>query len=105
MKLQIKDKVRVKSLQEITAFSKDTVFGRSLLTGIDGFEILFTKEMEKFCSKEVTISYTLPNLKSDLFKIDEDQGAWNWHPVMFSGLEEYELFRLINNLRSEYGKY
>ena len=88
MKFKVGDKVKVRSWESMKA-----EFG---LDGedIDNPDHYFVSDMERYCSKYVTISSCLLNY----YDIKEDEGHWNWDDTMFEDVAGHK-FKVGDKVR------
>lgn len=74
MKYKVGDKVRVRSWESMEKEFRLTVNGN-----IEAGAATFLHKMAGFCGKIVTIK----EISIDLYRIEEDNGEWNWTDEMF----------------------
>ena len=92
MRFKVGDRVRIKNLDWYNE-NKDE------LGNIDCGDALMITEKSPFCGKIVTIS----NISDvvDAYKIENDNGCYNWTDEMIEGLVEEEVFIKANDIYNE----
>lgn len=92
MRYKVGDKVRIKSLDWYYE-------NRDKIDQIDCGNVCFVHNMATLCGKIVTISSILPMLEA--YRIEEDDGEFNWTDEMIEGLVEEEI-GLVDTLSSRW---
>lgn len=85
LKYNVGDKVRVKSTKDIYNLDKCVSLGdRLTLVEYNGESNVFSKTMENYCDKEVTIkSIEILGKNTTCYKIVEDGNKFYWSEFMF----------------------